>query len=131
MKRRGGLLASLLALALGACSSPVPTDSLRTATDVMIDVSVPLGRAPGLCGEVTEFGYIAVTTLRKLGFVEFRADLDYNRLGRFWVTAEALDIPMPREVPGRPPARMLCVEWADGNVVGMETMALPDDWAVP
>lgn len=131
MGLRRRVLAFLWASALAACSSPVPTGEPPAAPDVMTDVTVPLGRAPGRCGEVTEFEYVAVTTLRELGFEDQRDDPDFNRRGRFWVTAEELDIPMPPGTPSRPPARMLCVEWADGNPVGMVTQALPDAWIPP
>ena len=163
MKCRVGLLASVLASVLVACASPVPPEP-STATTVIerpaapsaiteasvplvrTNVSAPRGRAPGRCGEVTEFAFVAVTTLRHLGFDDQKDDPDYDRLGRFWVTAQKLPIPMPSALPvhripgwrpnpmgvrNRPPARMMCVEWADGGAVGMVTLALPDDWAPP
>ncbi len=156
MNLRVGLLASVLAAVVVACSSPVPTEP-STATSEITDASVPLvgtdvraplGRAPGRCGEVTQFAFVIVGTLRDLGFDDQKDDPDYDRLGQFWVTAQKLAIPKPmglpdlaHRIPGwgakpmglpnRPPARMMCVEWADGDAVGMSTLALPDDWTPP
>jgi hypothetical protein len=95
------------------------------------DVSVPLGRAPGRCGEVTEFDYVAVTTLRDLAIRDQRHDPDYDRLGQFWVSSRKLEIPMRSGLPRRPPARMLCVAWVDGGIDGLQAMSLPDDWGPP
>jgi hypothetical protein len=163
MKLRVGLLASVLGSLLVACTSQVPTEpstataviELPAASSVITDARVPLvrtgvsaalGRAPGRCGEVTEFAFVAVTTLRDLGFDDQKDDPDYDRLGQFWVTAQKLAIPKPSALPvhripgwgakpmglrNRPPARMMCVAWAGGDAAGTITLALPDDWAPP
>lgn len=147
----------MLAAVVVACSSPIPTEP-STATSEVTDASVPLvgtdvraplGRAPGRCGEFTQFAFVIVGTLRDLGFDDQQDDPDYDRPGQFWVTAQKLAIrmpvglpnvlnripgrkrPMPMRLPDRPPARLMCVEWADGNDVGMSTLTLPDDWSPP
>jgi hypothetical protein len=133
----------LLTVALVGCSIALPTDDPR--------VTAPRGQAPGHCGEVTEFAYVGVSTLRGLGFDDTFGEFgdDFDRRGRFWVTLEALGREpalgaeeaaaaravggrsMRAQAPDRPAQRMLCVTWSDGNPIGMMEMATPDDWSPP
>lgn len=118
---RGLSLGCLATLLLAACST-----------------THPLGSAPGVCGQAREFAFVGESTLAALGFERLEQDPDFRRRGRFWVTAEALPIPIPNDALGPIPLarralerheRMLCVEWLDGRQdIGMRAMSVPGDW---
>lgn len=106
--------------------------SLGTLVVAACSTALPLGSAPGICGQAREFAFVGETTLAEFGFEQLENDPDYRRPGRFWVTAEALPIPVPSGAPPRPPERMLCVEWLDGRPdIGLRSMSVPRDWVAP
>lgn len=120
-------------------------------------VVAALGRAPAACGTVTQFAYVGTSTLRELGLgaAVDPTDADMDRAGRFWVTSEPLDVggdrmhaleqeaaaraargagyvaPLPAGAPARTAERLLCIEWVDGNPIGLVQVAVPDEWAPP
>ena len=105
---------TVLAVLLSACSSGLGTEVTGARPDL-----------PG-CDQAQEFAFVGETTLAALGLDQFEGP-DSGRIGTIWVTADKVEMGAPPE-PLAEPARMVCVEWADGS--GM-TAPLPDNWQLP
>jgi hypothetical protein len=118
------LWALSLAVIAGGCSFAVDGGITAPASDL-----------PG-CDQTDHFAFTGETTMAALGLGDFGGP-DGTRVGKVWVTADAVEADFGGPAPGgeplfppvtAEPSRMFCVQWADGS--GMSG-PVPDDWQLP
>src|SRR5919106_958259 len=90
----------------------------------------PVGVPDWPCDATTDFAFTGETSLAALGIDEFGGGREAARVGTVWVTADPVSMDPP-DIPAAnraPPARVVCVRWADGS--GMAG-PIDNDWQPP